>query len=87
MDDPAVTAALAAAAQRGVDVTVVMTADPEWDTVFAEWARAGAYVRLYAGDSSSRYIHAKAIVPYQDATAAAAGYSHTYRGPTAPATR
>ena len=62
MDDPAVTAALAAAAQRGVDVTVIMTADPEWDTPFAELARAGAHVRLYADDSSSLYIHAKAIV-------------------------
>ncbi len=62
MDDPAVTAALAAAAQRGVDVTVIMTADPDWDTAFAELARAGAHVRLYADDSSSLYIHAKAIV-------------------------
>jgi cardiolipin synthase A/B len=62
MDDPAVIAALAAAAQRGVDVSVIMTADPEWDTAFAELARAGAHVRLYADDSSSLYIHAKAIV-------------------------
>jgi cardiolipin synthase len=62
MDDPAVTAALAAAAQRGVDVTVIMTADPEWDTAFAELARAGVHVRLYADDSSALYIHAKAIV-------------------------
>jgi cardiolipin synthase A/B len=62
MDDPAVTAALAAAARRGVDVTVIMTADPEWDTAFAELARAGAHVRLYADNSSAVYIHAKAIV-------------------------
>jgi cardiolipin synthase A/B len=62
MDDPAVTAALAAAARRGVHVTVIMTADTEWDTAFAELARAGAHVRLYADDSSSLYIHAKAIV-------------------------
>ncbi len=62
MDDPAVTAALAAAARRGVHVTVIMTADSEWDTAFAELARAGAHIRLYANDSSSLYIHAKAIV-------------------------
>ncbi len=62
MDDPAVTGALAAAAQRGVDVTITMTADPEWDQAFTELARAGAHIRLYADDSSALYIHAKAIV-------------------------
>jgi len=62
MDDPTVTAALAAAARRGVDVRVIMTADPEWDTAFTELARAGAHVRLYANNSSTLYIHAKAIV-------------------------
>jgi len=62
MDDPAVTAALAAAARRGVNVRVIMTADSEWDTAFAELARAGAHVRLYADNSKSLYIHAKVIV-------------------------
>jgi cardiolipin synthase A/B len=62
MDDPAVTGALAAAAQRGVDVTITMTADPEWDQAFAELARAGAHIKVYADDSASLYIHAKAIV-------------------------
>ena len=62
MDDPAVTGALAAAAGRGVDVTITMTADPEWDHAFTELARAGAHIRLYADDSSALYIHAKAIV-------------------------
>jgi cardiolipin synthase A/B len=62
MDDPAVTAALAAAARRGVDVKITMTADPEWDPAFTELARAGAHIRLYADDSSALYIHAKAIV-------------------------
>ncbi|HEX2823174.1 MAG TPA: phospholipase D-like domain-containing protein [Streptosporangiaceae bacterium] len=61
MDDPAVTAALAAAARRGVHVTITMTADSEWDTAFAELARAGAHIRLYPNDSSALYIHAKAI--------------------------
>jgi len=62
MDDPDVTDALAAAAQRGVDVTITMTADPEWDEAFSELVRAGARVRLYADNSGSLYIHAKAIV-------------------------
>jgi cardiolipin synthase A/B len=62
MDDPAVTAALAAAARRGVDVTITMTADPEWDQAFADLARAGAHIRLYADDGDTLYIHAKAIV-------------------------
>ena len=62
MDDPTVTSALAAAARRGVDVTVIMTANPEWDSAFAELAQAGVHVRLYANNSSTLYIHAKAIV-------------------------
>jgi phosphatidylserine/phosphatidylglycerophosphate/cardiolipin synthase-like enzyme len=62
MDDPAVTAALAAAARRGVNVRVVMTADSEWDAAFTDLARAGVHVRLYADNSSTLYIHAKAIV-------------------------
>lgn len=62
MDDPAVTDALAAAAQRGVDVTITMTANPEWDQAFAELARAGAHIRVYADDGAALYIHAKAIV-------------------------
>ena len=62
MDDPAVTAALAAAARRGVHVSITMTADSEWDPAFTELARAGAHIRLYRDDSSALYIHAKAIV-------------------------
>jgi cardiolipin synthase A/B len=62
MDDPAVTSALAAAARRGVHVTITMTADSEWDQAFTELARAGAHIRLYADNSSSLYIHAKVIV-------------------------
>jgi phosphatidylserine/phosphatidylglycerophosphate/cardiolipin synthase-like enzyme len=62
MDDPAVTAALAAAARRGVHVTITMTADSEWDQAFAELARAGAHIRLYPDQASALYIHAKAIV-------------------------
>ncbi len=62
MDDPAVTAALAAAARRHVDVTITMTADSEWDSAFTELARAGAHIHLYRDSSSVLYIHAKAIV-------------------------
>jgi cardiolipin synthase A/B len=62
MDDPAVTSALAAAARRGVDVDVTMTADAEWDPAFDQLAQAGVHVRLYPDDSSALYIHAKAIV-------------------------
>jgi cardiolipin synthase A/B len=62
MDDPAVTAALAAAARRGVHVTITMTADSEWDQAFDELARAGAHIRLYPDTASALYIHAKAIV-------------------------
>ena len=62
MDDPAVTAALAAAARRGVHVTITMTADRDWDRAFTELARAGAHIRLYPDNASALYIHAKAIV-------------------------
>jgi cardiolipin synthase A/B len=62
MDDPAVTSALAAAARRGVDVKVIMTADPEWDSAFNQLTRGGVHVRLYPDDSSALYIHAKVIV-------------------------
>lgn len=62
MDDPTVTSALASAARRGVDVTVVMTADSEWDSAFTELAKAGVHVRTYANSSGVLYIHAKAII-------------------------
>src|SRR3984885_7353889 len=39
MDDSAVTSALEAAARHGVNVTITMTADPEWDEAFSELAR------------------------------------------------
>lgn len=62
MDDTAVTDVLAAAAQRGVDVTITMTADPEWDQAFAELARAGAHIKVYADNGATLYIHARVIV-------------------------
>ena len=62
MDDPAITAALAAAARRGVDVKVIMTAESEWDSAFSQLESAGVHVRLYADSDNVLYIHAKAIV-------------------------
>lgn len=62
MDDPAVTSALAAAARRGVDVKIVMTADSEWDSAYNQLAKAGAHIRLYPDSGSALYIHAKVII-------------------------
>jgi hypothetical protein len=54
MGDSTVTAALEAAAKRGVDVTVVMTADSEWNTAFAALRRAGDARRPRSGDERVR---------------------------------
>jgi len=62
MDDPTVTSALAAAARRGVDVKIIMTADSDWDSAFSQLTAAGAHVRLYPDSSGALYIHAKVIV-------------------------
>jgi cardiolipin synthase A/B len=61
MDDSAVTSALQAAARRGVNVKVVMTASSEWDSAFRKLADAGVHVRTYNQDASL-YIHAKMIL-------------------------
>src|ERR1700733_5711090 len=62
MDDPAVTSALAAAARRGVNVEIIMTATAKWDHAFSEVSKAGAHVRLYPDGGSALYIHAKVMV-------------------------
>jgi cardiolipin synthase len=62
MGDPTITSALVAAAKRGVDVKVVMTAESEWDSAFGQLVRAGVHVRLYADSDKVLYIHAKAVV-------------------------
>jgi cardiolipin synthase A/B len=62
MADTPVIDALMAAARRGVDVKIVMTADSEWDHALSELTRAGAHVRLFPDSDSALYIHAKAIV-------------------------
>jgi cardiolipin synthase len=62
MGDPAVTSALAAAARRGVNVKIIMTADAEWDHAFSELSSAGAHIRLYPDSGRFLYVHAKVIV-------------------------
>ncbi len=62
MDDPTVTSALAAAAKRGVNVTITMTDDAQWHSAFTQLTQAGAHVRTYPDTDGALYIHAKAIV-------------------------
>jgi cardiolipin synthase A/B len=62
MDDPTITDALVAAAKRGVDVEVIMTAESEWDSAFSQLLSAGVHVRTYADSDNVLYIHAKAVV-------------------------
>jgi len=62
MDDSVITEALEAAAKRGVDVQITMTAETEWDSAFRALIKAGAHVRTYKDSSSVLYIHAKAVV-------------------------
>jgi phosphatidylserine/phosphatidylglycerophosphate/cardiolipin synthase-like enzyme len=66
MDDPTITSALVAAARRGVDVKVIMTAESEWDSAFSQLTSAGVHVRLYADSDNVLYIHAKAVVADAD---------------------
>jgi cardiolipin synthase A/B len=62
MGDPVITSALEAAAKRGVDVTVTMTAESDWDSAFSALVKAGAHVRTYKDSTTVLYIHAKAVV-------------------------
>jgi phosphatidylserine/phosphatidylglycerophosphate/cardiolipin synthase-like enzyme len=61
MDSTAIEDSLESDAQRGVDVTVVMTADADWDSAFAQLESDGVHVVLYPDTSSALYIHAKVI--------------------------
>jgi cardiolipin synthase A/B len=61
MDSIPIEEALESDAERGVDVTVVMTADPEWDTAFSQLESDGVHVVLYPDTASALYIHAKVI--------------------------
>jgi cardiolipin synthase len=62
MGDPVITSALEAAAKRGVDVTITMTAESDWDSAFSALVKAGAHVRTYKDSTKVLYIHAKAVV-------------------------
>lgn len=61
MADARIVSRLAAAARRGVDVEVVMTADSAWTRRLDQLSRAGVHVRTYAYDARP-YIHAKVAV-------------------------
>jgi len=61
MANAEITAAIAAAARRGVNVELCMTDSSSWATAFGDLAAAGVHVRLYAPDAAL-YIHAKVIV-------------------------
>ena len=62
MGDAVITKALEAAAKRGVDVKIVMTAESTWDSAFSALVKAGAHVRTYKNSTKVLYIHAKAVV-------------------------
>jgi cardiolipin synthase len=62
MGDSTITSALVAAAGRGVDVKVAMTAESEWDSAFDELVKAGVHVHLFPDSDNALYIHAKAVV-------------------------
>jgi phosphatidylserine/phosphatidylglycerophosphate/cardiolipin synthase-like enzyme len=83
---PAVTNALAAAARRGVNVTVTMTASPHWARPFAQLAAAGVHVATYPNTSTALYIHAKVIVA-DAGTAAARAFVGSENFSTASLTR
>jgi cardiolipin synthase len=61
MDSGLIESALESDARRGVDVTVVMTADSEWDAAFAQLESDGVHVVLYPDTATALYIHAKVI--------------------------
>jgi cardiolipin synthase len=62
MGNSTITKALEAAAQRGVNVKIIMTAQKSWDTAFSALVKAGAHVRTYRDSTKVLYIHAKAVV-------------------------
>jgi hypothetical protein len=61
MNSTAIEDALESDARRGIVVTVVMTADAEWDSAFSQLQSDGVHVVLYPDTSSALYIHAKTI--------------------------
>jgi cardiolipin synthase len=62
MDDPDVTAALLAVLKRHVQVTLVLTSNPEWESALTQLQAAGARVVELGDSTGTIYIHAKVIV-------------------------
>ncbi|MHB1923545.1 MAG: phospholipase D-like domain-containing protein [Acidimicrobiales bacterium] len=61
MDSSGIENALESDARRGVQVTVIMTSNSEWDSAFSSLEAAGVHVVQYPDASSALYIHAKVI--------------------------
>jgi phosphatidylserine/phosphatidylglycerophosphate/cardiolipin synthase-like enzyme len=61
MDSTSIEDALESDAKRGIDATVVMTADGDWDSTFSQLESDGVHVVLYPHTASALYIHAKVI--------------------------
>jgi cardiolipin synthase len=62
MDSTTVTDALVAAARRGVDVEVCMTADNSYVQALDQIAGAGGHVHLYPDRDGALYIHEKLLL-------------------------
>jgi len=62
MGDSAITSAIVAAAKRGVNVEITMTADSTYDGNLTSIVKAGGHVHLYANEWSDLYIHAKVTI-------------------------
>jgi phosphatidylserine/phosphatidylglycerophosphate/cardiolipin synthase-like enzyme len=62
MNSRAVSAALEAAARRGVHVLITMTDQSEWASAFNQLSSAGVHIATYPDTATALYIHAKVIV-------------------------
>jgi cardiolipin synthase len=62
MGDSAITSAIVAAARRGVNVEITMTANGSYDGDLTSIVKAGGHVHLYANGWSDLYIHAKVTI-------------------------
>lgn len=62
MGDPDVTAALLAALKRHVQVTLVLTSNPDWRSALMQLQATGARVVELGDSTGTIYIHAKVIV-------------------------
>jgi len=70
MDSTAVTDALVAAARRGVDVEVCMTADDSYTAALDQIVAAGGRVHLFPDRDGVIYVHAKFVLADADTTSA-----------------